>query len=60
MIRLAFQIYGRGWLRSEDTVMDRYPYDDDAIADAIEHLPPDAANCFENRVCNFADDLRWL
>jgi hypothetical protein len=29
------------------------------IADEIEHSPREATDCFEHRVRDFADDLRW-
>ena len=47
-------------LRSEDAVVDRQPYEHNAIADSIEHLPPDTTDRFEHRVSDLPDDLGCL
>jgi hypothetical protein len=60
VIGLAFQVGGGGRFWSEDAVMDRQPYEHDAIADAIERPPPETTHRFELRVVDLPNDLGWL
>jgi hypothetical protein len=71
VIGLAFQVSGCLRLRPADTVSDRQPDEDKAVADAIESSPPEAPHYFERRVRDLSYDfwfseafsrasLRWL
>jgi hypothetical protein len=59
VIGLAFQVSGCRRLRPADTVSDRQPDEDKAIADAIESSPPEAPHYFERRVRDLSYDF-WF
>jgi hypothetical protein len=58
VIRLSAQVGGLGGFRSADAVMDRQPYLHNPVADAIYPSPPETTDCFEQRIRDFADNLR--
>jgi hypothetical protein len=60
VIGLAFQIGGCGRSGPKMRIVDRQPNEHEEVTDAIECSPPETTDCFENRVCDFADDLGWL
>jgi hypothetical protein len=60
VIGLALQVGCCRRFSLEDAFTDGQPNDHNAIADSIECSPPETTDCFEHRVRDFADDLRWL